>query len=79
VNAAEVAGVKLAERAQLGTSDLVLNGAGLRKRVFFKVYVASLDLPEKRSSPAEILALAGPKRVSITLMRKLSAERLVER
>ncbi len=76
--AAEVAGVKLAERARLGTCDLVLNGAGLRKRLFFRVYVASLYLPERRSSPADVLALAGPKRVTITLMRKLSAQELVD-
>jgi hypothetical protein len=77
-NAAEVAGVKLAERAELGTCELVLNGAGLRKKLFFKVYVASLYLTEKRSAPADVLALAGPKRVSITLMRTLPAQDLVD-
>jgi hypothetical protein len=77
-SAAEIAGVKLPERAKLGTCDLVLNGAGLRKKVFFKVYVASLYLTEKRSSPAEVLSLEGPKRVSITLMRTLPAQDLVD-
>jgi len=47
----------------------VLNGAGLRKRAFFRVYVAGLYLIEKRTSSQEVLALGGPKRVSITLMR----------
>lgn len=75
--AGEIAGVKLAERARLGGSELILNGAGLRKRAFFRVYVASLYLAEKRHLPAEVVALAGPKRISITLMRDLPAWRLV--
>ncbi len=76
-SAKEVAGIKLDERTELGTSELVLNGAGLRKKVFFKVYVAGLYLTEKRKSPAEVFALAGPKRVS-TLMRSLPARKLVD-
>ncbi len=75
--AAEIAGIKLAERTKLGTSELVLNGAGLRKRFFFKVYVAGLYLPEKRNSPMGVFALAGPKRASITLLRDLPAQELV--
>jgi hypothetical protein len=77
-NAAEVAGVALSERTTLGTRELVLNGAGLRKRLFFKVYVASLYLSERRTSPAAVLALDGPKRVSITLMRSVPAQDLVD-
>jgi Chalcone isomerase-like len=77
-SAAEIAGVKLDEQAKLGTSELVLNGAGLRKKVCFKVYVASLYLTERKKSPAEVLALGGPKRVSITLMRNLPAQDLVD-
>ncbi len=69
--AAEVAGIKLDDRARLGTSELVLNGAGVRKKLLFKVYVAGLYLTEKRKSPADVLALGGPKRFSITLMRNL--------
>jgi hypothetical protein len=77
-HAAEVGGVKLDERTSVGASELVLNGAGLRKRAFFRVYVAGLYLTERRASPQEILALRGPKRVSITLMRDLTARELVD-
>jgi hypothetical protein len=77
-NAAEVAGIELEEQTTLGNSDLLLNGAGLRKRMFFNVYVAGLYLTEKRQSAAEVLTLAGPKRVRITLMRNLSARKLVD-
>jgi hypothetical protein len=37
-SAAEVAGVKLEDKTRVGTAELTLNGAGLRKRAFFQVY-----------------------------------------
>jgi Chalcone isomerase-like len=77
-NANDVAGVKLDERIELGSSELVLNGAGLRKQMFCKVYVVGLYLTEKKKSSAEVLALGGPKRLSITLMRDLPGRKLVE-
>jgi len=76
VLAAEVAGVKVDERVRLGSSELVLNGAGVRTRLIFKVYVGALYLPEKKSSAAEVLALKGAKRVSMTLLRDLRARQL---
>jgi hypothetical protein len=78
IHALEVAGVKVEDKARVGANELVLNGAGLRTRVVFKIYVAALYLPEKKSSAAEVLALKGPRRVSMTLLRDLSAEQLIE-
>ena len=66
---AEVAGVKLADADQ----QLVLNGAGLRKRAFFQVYVIGLYLPEKRAAAAEAVAATGPKRIAIHMMRNVDA------
>jgi len=34
---------------------LLLNGVGIRKKFFFKVYVASLYLPQKRTTTSNIL------------------------
>jgi hypothetical protein len=76
--AAEVAGVKVDERISLGSSELMLNGAGLRTKVFVKVYVAGLYLSEKKASAADVLALPGPKRVGMRLMRDLSAKQLTD-
>jgi len=80
VQAMEVAGVAVADRTRLNpdTSELTLNGAGLRTKLVFKVYVAGLYLSEKKNNAADVLALKGPKRVSLTLMRDLSAEQLTE-
>ena len=78
--AAEVAGVKLEDRLRLAPNgpELVLNGAGIRTRAIFKVYVGGLYLTEKKGSPAEVLALGGPKRVAMTMLRDLSAQQLSE-
>ena len=75
--AAEIAGITLGDRMRVGAAELVLNGAGLRKRLFFKVYVAGLYLTQRKRSPLEVFALAGPKRASITFLRDLPAQELV--
>jgi hypothetical protein len=76
--ALEVAGVKLADKATVGASELVLNGAGIRTRIIFKVYVGALYLSEKKTTAAEALAQTGAKRVSLSLLRDLSAQQLNE-
>ncbi len=73
---AEIEGVRVDERVTLGAAELRLNGAGVRKRVFFKVYVGALYLTEKKSGAADAIALKGPKRVSMTLLRDLGARQL---
>ena len=77
-SAAEVAGVNLEDKTQVESRELVLNGAGLRKRVFFNVYVIGLYLPEKKSDPAAVLALAGPKRAAIHMLRNVGADTFTE-
>jgi hypothetical protein len=75
---AEVAGVKLDDKTQVESRELVLNGAGLRKRVIFNVYVIGLYLPEKKSDPAAVLALGGPKRAAIHMLRDVGAQRFID-
>ena len=74
VSALEVAKVKVDETATVANQELKLNGAGVRTKVFFKVYVAALYLTEKKSTPAEILAQPGPKRVQISFLREVSSD-----
>ncbi len=74
-----VAGVKLDDTAQVGTQTLKLNGAGVRYKVVFKVYVAAMYLPELKSTTAEVLALPGAKRVTLVMMRDLSSDDLGQR
>jgi hypothetical protein len=73
-NAAEVAGVKVEDKIKVANTDLVLNGSGIRYAAagIVRVYVASLYLPQKRNTPAEIAALKGPRRVQINMLREIS-------
>jgi hypothetical protein len=74
-----VAGVKVEDTMQVGTQTLKLNGAGIRYKVFFKVYVAALYLPELKSTTAEVLAMPGAKRVNLVMLRELSRDDLANR
>src|SRR5262245_51553807 len=78
--AGEVAGVKLDDKVQIApnTPDLVLNGAGIRTRFFVKVYVGALYLPEKKTATADVLALGGAKRMSLAMLRDLTAQQLTD-
>ncbi|MGH8586542.1 MAG: chalcone isomerase family protein, partial [Gammaproteobacteria bacterium] len=75
--AVEIEGVKLADTATVAGRDLVLNGAGLRKRLIIDVYVASLYLPAKVSSAAAVLS-AEPRRVEIHMLREVGADDFLE-
>lgn len=82
VQAVEIEGVKFDDKAKSGSgpqsADLILNGAGLRTRVFFKVYAIGLYLPEKKSAAADVLALKGAKRLRIVTLRDLTAEQFAD-
>jgi len=73
---ADVGGVKLADKVAVGGQDLVLNGAGIRTRAVFKVYVGSLYVPAKAGDLAAVLA-KGPRRIQMNLLRNLSPDDLV--
>ena len=75
--AAEVGGVKLNDKVDIAGHDLVLNGAGVRTRVVFKVYVASLYLPKKATDLQGVLAQQ-PRHIELDMLRTLSADQLVD-
>lgn len=74
-----VSGVKLDETVQVGNQALKLNGAGVRMKVFFKVYVGALYLPESKSNAADVFALPGAKRVTLVMLREMSNDDLGQR
>ena len=73
--AADVGGVKLDDKTSVGGQELVLNGAGIRTRAVFKVYVGSLYLPAKTANAESVLA-KGPRRIQLNLLRDLSGDQL---
>lgn len=76
LQAAEVAGVKVDDRIRVGGSDLVLNGAGLRSKLFVKVYVGALYVGQKANTPAAIIDQNGPRRMVMRLLRDMDADTL---
>jgi len=74
--AVDMGGVKLDDTVQLANQALKLNGAGVRYKLIFKVYTIALYLPEKKSQLAEILALPGPRRLEIVMLRDISSDDL---
>lgn len=71
---AELEGVKLEPTAQVGAALLQLNGAGVRTRAIFKVYVAGLYVPQKARDAGALLAQKGARRIAITMLRSVDAE-----
>ena len=76
--ATEVAGIKLDDTVTVANQRLVLNGAGIRTRAIFKVYVAALYLPQKKETLKDIAALPGARRVAVVMLREVSSEDLGE-
>ena len=77
-NALEVKGVKVDEKVQVGGNALVLNGAGIRTKMVFKVYVAALYLTQKQTDANAVISDTGNKRVSMHFLRELNAETLLK-
>ncbi|MDX1775128.1 MAG: chalcone isomerase family protein [Desulfobulbales bacterium] len=79
VAAREIAGVDIPPTVTIEDNELVLNGAGIRKRFFIKVYVGSLYLTRKRTTVEQVLADPGAKRIAMNfLYKELSPEKLVK-
>jgi len=76
--ATEVAGVKFDNSMKVGSAEPLLNGAGLRSKLFLKIYAVGLYLSERRATAAETLAVKGPKRLQIVTLRDLSAEQFAD-
>lgn len=77
--AAELEGIKLPDSARVTDGDvaLVLNGAGVRTRFLFRVYVGALYVQKKNSIANAVISDAGAKRIALYMLRELSAAQFV--
>jgi len=76
--AATVASVTLPDSAQVGDQQLVLNGAALRSKYMFKVYVGGLYLPAKQGVASTVLATDETRQMVMHFVRSVSASQLCE-
>lgn len=76
--AATLAGVTLEDKVTVNGQTLVLNGLGLRKKFFIKVYVGGLYLQAKSSNPAAIIASDTPRRMVMSFLYSVSKDQMCD-
>ena len=77
--ALDVAGVNVAPTVSARQKTLTLNGAGIRKKLFFKVYVGSLYTERKVTTPTQLLADPGEKLIRMNFVyKKVEKEKIVD-
>lgn len=76
LHAAEVAGIRIPDSLRVGSNELVLNGAGLRSKLFIKVYVGALYVDHRQSTVAALLDISGPRRMVMRMLRDVDADSL---
>lgn len=77
--AKEVAGIAIPDSVTVNDTVLKLNGAGVRKRFFIKVYVGALYLKDPQTTSAAVLAAPSPRSVRMHILYdEISAAKLVD-
>jgi len=77
--AMQVGEVTLPDSLTAGTDELILNGAGFRKKLFVKVYAAGLYLKEKETDPQKILDAEKPMAIRMHFVHsEVSSKKLVD-
>jgi hypothetical protein len=76
--ARKLEGVTLPDSIELGGQSLVLNGMGLREKVFIDVYVAGLYLPQKTTDARKAIDEDVPKRIDMVMKRDVSRDQLAD-
>lgn len=61
--AKDISGLTLTEQLQLAGQTLTLNGAGIRSKFVFDIYIGALYLKLTTNDPQQAINMPGPKRV----------------
>jgi hypothetical protein len=77
--ALDVAGVNVAPTVSVRQKTLALNGVGIRKKLFIKVYIGSLYTERKVTTPVQLLADPGEKLLRMSFVyKRVEKEKIVE-
>jgi len=76
--AGTLAGVTLPDKADVGGQTLVLNGLGLRSKLFIKVYVGGLYLPQKEKNAATVLSGDTPRRMVMHFLYSVNKDQMCD-
>ncbi len=69
-SAATFEGVRFDDSIRLGNRELKLNGMGIRAVFVIRGYVAGLYLTERASTMRDVMAMPGPKRIQLRMLRE---------
>lgn len=76
--ALELADVNVEEKVQLDKTQVMLNGAGIRKKFLVKVYIGALYLSEKAHTAEAVMADTAAKRMSFILLRDVTGKQVLD-
>jgi hypothetical protein len=76
--AREVAGVQFPDTVSVGGQELRLNGAGIRTKLFVKVYAGALYVAEPAHDPGVVISADAPKRVRMVFLRGVDKKKIME-
>jgi len=77
--ALEIAGVPIEPAVTVNNQQLKLNGSGIRKKLFIKVYIGSLYASKKLSSGSEALKDPGAKLIRMNFLHsKVDKEKIID-
>ncbi|MEY4766336.1 MAG: hypothetical protein RI907_3009 [Pseudomonadota bacterium] len=72
----EVAGVRFEGRQQLGDRTLVLNGVGVRSKMYIRIYAMGLYLAHPAGEAQAVVAPGEAHRIVLVLLRDVDAQRM---
>ena len=71
--------INLSDTVTVAGDDLQLNGYGLRKKLFFKIYLGSLYTQQKATTTEQVLAMPGAKLIRMDfLYKKVEREKITQ-
>ena len=77
-SAKEVAGLNISDTTIVDGDELILNGAGVRSKFFFKIYIGALYLKQKANSSESVYSMDGPKQITMSILYdEIEAEKLI--
>jgi len=78
-SAAKVGGVSLPQTLMAGEQTLILNGAGIRKKFFIKLYVSALYLRDKSHNATAIIESDAPMAIRLSIISSLINSKKMEK
>lgn len=70
-HAMDIKDIDIPDSLEVGESTLVLNGAGMREKMFFDIYVACLYLQKPEDDPESVLAADRPQAITLHMTSEL--------